>query len=341
MSSGPDLPPTPTAYTPPTLPAAPQIGNAPALPNLTPSHQYGQQGAADQGAISGIQGLSGLNYAQQNYPQFQQATGNITSGAYGAPQIQGGGNTSIAAGNSLVPFANQTLQTAFDPQSALYDQQRQLNTDQTRATSATQGVAGTPYGAGVENKSNQDFNLAWQNAQLARQAQGASTAEGLIGQQGQSATTGANLLTGAAQTPLNALSQLNAAGGQTSAVPQQAISDFLAYLQGGTGASQAATGQYAAKAGAGLGSYTGQADALTNLFNAISGQGTNLFSAESGAQTGLYSAESSAALGQQQQNNAGLVGLGSLAGSGLGWLFGGPAGGAAGGTIGKSLAGLA
>ena len=251
------------------------MSGGPSLPsNPTPAYQLANQPGADTGAYQGTQNLP--NYAQQNYPQFQSAASNITSGNYGGPQIQGAGNTAIAAGNSVVPYATQALQTGFDPQNAQYNASFGQNTDQMRATQAAQGVGGTPYGAGLETTGDQNFNLNWQQQQLAKQQQGASTAGALLNTQNQGATTGANLLTSAATNPLNALSSLNQAGLAATGVDQQVIQDFLAYLQQGTSATNAATGQ--------------------------------------------YSAEASASLGQQQQNAAGLSGLGSLAGTALGFL---------------------
>lgn len=242
------------------------MSSGPSLPaNPTPAYQYQSQPTADAGAIGQTNNLANTNYAAQNYPQVQAAVGNVTSGAYGAPQIQGAGNTAINAGNSLVPFATQTLNTGFDPQNALYAKQQQQNTDQTRATEAAQGVAGTPYGAGVENNSNQNFNLNWQNQQLQRQQQAASTASTLLGQQASSGTTGSNLLTSVPQTQLGALSSLNAAGGAANNNTQQVIQDFLAYLQGGTGAANAGTSQYSAESSASLGQQQINNQALSGL----------------------------------------------------------------------------
>lgn len=228
------------------------MSSGPSMPgNQTPAYQYQNMSGADTGAYSGTQNLP--NYAQQNYPQFQTATNNVTSGAYGAPAIQGAGNTAITAGNSLVPYATQTLNTAFDPQNANYNAQFNQQQQQTGANNAANGVAGTPYGAGVTNQADNSFNLAWQQQQLQNQQTGANTASTLLNQQANSGTAGSNLLTGAANENLSALSALNTAGGQATGVDQQMIQDFLSYLSGGTSATNAATGQYSAQANASLG----------------------------------------------------------------------------------------
>jgi len=236
-------------------------------------------GTAASGALTGTQQLP--NYAQQNYPQFQSATNNITSGAYGASQIQGAGNTAISSGNSLVPYATQALQTGFDPQNAQYNAQFGQQQQQTGANAAANGVAGTPYGAGVTNAADNEFNLAWQQQELQRQQTGASTANSLLNQQNQGAVTGQGLLTGVADQNLSALSALNNAGGQATGVDQQMIQDFLAYLSGGTSATNAATSQYSAEASAALGQQgltdqglAGLGSLGSSLFSMIPGLGT-------------------------------------------------------------------
>ena len=231
--------------------------------NPTPAYQYAGMPQADQGALTGAQTLP--NYAQQNYPQMQGAVGQVTSGAYGAPQIQGAGNTAITAGNSLVPYATQSLQAGFDPQNALYNQQFGQQNQQGAVNNAVNGVAGTPYAAGVSTAGDQAFNLNWQDRQLGRQQTGAQTATGLLAGQGQGATTGAGLLSSIPTASINALGALNTAGGQATGVNQTVIQDLLAYLQGGTGASNAATGQYSAEANAALGQQQQNAGGLAGL----------------------------------------------------------------------------
>ena len=252
------------------------MSSGPPMPQAgTPAYQYQNQPGADQGAFQGAQNLT--NYAQQNMPQMQQAVGQVTSGAYGAPAIQGAGNTAVQAGNSLVPYATQALQTGFDPQNAQYNHAFGQQNQQSAVNNAANGVSGSPYAAGVQNQGDQNFNLDWQKQQLANQQQGASTATNLLGQQAQGAQTGAGLLQSVPNASIGALGALNQAGSQATGVQQQTVQDLLAYLQGGTGATNAATGQ--------------------------------------------YSAQANASLGQQQQDNAGLAGLGQLGGTALQAMF--------------------
>ena len=103
-------------------------------------------------------------------------------------------------------------------------------------------MATTPYGAGVVDQNNQLFDINWQNQQLARQGQGANNAATLIG----AGSTGATSGTSVGQS----------VPGFSNQQVQQQIADFLAYLQGGTGAANAATSQYGAESSAALGQQT-------------------------------------------------------------------------------------
>lgn len=211
-------------------------------------YQYQNQGGADVGAQQGINTIVGNNYAAPNQPAANNIAGgvakNVTDSgqAYdtGASQYAGSALTGYAP--QLLPYATQTLQTGFDPQHQLYNQQFQQNTDQTRATEAAQGVAGTPYGAGLETKSNQDFDLNWQNAQLGRQQTAAGTAGSLLGSAGGAAQTGTGIGQSIGTNALSNILQSDQAGQYANNSTQTAVQDFLAYLSGGTSANNAATG---------------------------------------------------------------------------------------------------
>lgn len=123
--------------------------------------------AAGQQANSQAQGLlpagtAGLQYAPGMIPQTQA-------------QIPGTTQPLINAGN-------QVLQNGFDPQQALYTQQFQQQQDQQNASAAMNGVAGSPYAAGLSSQANQNFNTNWQNNQLQRQLQALSGAGTAFGQ---------------------------------------------------------------------------------------------------------------------------------------------------------------
>lgn len=144
-----------------------------------------------------------------------------------------------ASQKNLYGSGNSVLNTAFDPQNALYNRTQQQLTDQSRAAQYARGIQSSPYGAAVENLANENFNIDWQNAQLGRQATGLQAAQGAYGSaqgMGNSYTStqaGLNAgmneqyagLTNAASSQysnyLNSQNQSNATNAQTTAGMQQ------------------------------------------------------------------------------------------------------------------------
>ena len=76
-----------------------------------------------------------------------------------------------AGGGLLMNDAYGLYQMGFDPQQALYDKLRQQNTDQSAVMASMYGVGSSPYGAGLADQSNTNFNIDWQNQQLQRALQ--------------------------------------------------------------------------------------------------------------------------------------------------------------------------
>src|SRR5215475_428817 len=153
--------------------------------NIPNPYQLGHQPGADLGAYRGTQNLGQYNLGGQNYGQyanlaqqgvanpyagqFQQGAGTAGGmmeaagqGAYGA------GGQLMGANLGLLPDVQQLVAMGFDPQQALYQRTAQQVQDQQRAALAASGVAGTPYGAGVQGKTMSDFNIDWQNNLLQR-----------------------------------------------------------------------------------------------------------------------------------------------------------------------------
>ena len=140
----------------------------------------GQQGVAGIGANSGIQGsLPQWWNAAVNNPYYGQAQ----SGANQASQ-QGfqQANNLGQYGQQLAGAGQATLNSAFDPQNALYDRTHQQMTDQVRSALAARGLNSSGAGAGIENDALSNFNIDWQNNQLNRQIQGGNSARQLYGQ---------------------------------------------------------------------------------------------------------------------------------------------------------------
>lgn len=117
--------------------------------------------AASNYLSSGQQGNYAQNMAALAPQYMQQGNNALQIGG----QLQGQINPTLAAGNAV-------LNTAFDPQQALYDRTQQQTAQQAAANQASRGLAMSPYGAELSNQSNSNFNIDWQNAQLARQTAG-------------------------------------------------------------------------------------------------------------------------------------------------------------------------
>ncbi len=98
--------------------------------------------------------------------------GSIVTGGLGAAGsvqgMQNAGNLQNLS-NSAIPYANQILQTGFDPQNALYNRTAGQVMDSGNAINSMNGIAGTPYGAGEMNRNMNNFNINWQNNLLNRE----------------------------------------------------------------------------------------------------------------------------------------------------------------------------
>lgn len=212
-------------------------------------YQYQGMGGADVGAQNAIGGLQNAAYSTGYNPSqtVQQGQGIVNSVG------------------QLPQYANQALQAGFDPGNQYYNDLFNKNQQQALATQAQQGVAMTPYGAGLTQEANDQFNQNWWNNTLARQAQGMNTALAGLGGYGSGVTAGANLQQAGAMLPAQ--------------LQQMQIGDWLNYLSGGTGARQVDLNRFGQQqnarnnlwsglgslAGAGLGSKYGQSS-LQNIF---------------------------------------------------------------------------
>lgn len=198
------------------------------------------------GVVGGTQSLApaaaaGQGLAEQYTPVIASSIGGPT-GYNPAATTQQGQQIAGAAGQ-LAPYIGQALTTGFDPQGALFQQQQQLLQDQTRAAEAAAGVAGTPYGAGVEAQTMGNFDLNWLNQELARQQTGAQTAEGLLSGYGAGAATGQGLAAAGPQTQASLLTDALQGIQQGTAPTQQLIGDLMAYLTSQQGLQSGLSGQ--------------------------------------------------------------------------------------------------
>lgn len=214
-------------------------GNFLYLPSGEPSADVGWQNQVGQqaGLLNSYYGAV-PGYAQSAFnTQFYNPYGdNLIRSA------QQGGQMAGAAAPNLFGAGNQIYGTAFDPQGALYDRMFQQERDQTAANQYMRGTTMSPYGAGIANQADINFNIDWQNAQLQRQLSGAQAIPGLY-----SAGVGEMMQSGA--LPYQAQNTLgqgqNAAiqnyTGQFSPIFQQQgnlMNQYLAYMGLAGGAQQ-------------------------------------------------------------------------------------------------------
>ena len=138
----------------------------------------------NQAGLSNLSNVAGNNIptnfaaGQQGYDASQNGIDWMkqNSGQADAMAWQGRDWNSI-----LKPQAYNILSQGSDPQGALQAKLFQQQQDQGMAANAAAGTANTPYGAGLAQQGNQNFDINWQNQQLQRQATADQTAMGLSG----------------------------------------------------------------------------------------------------------------------------------------------------------------
>lgn len=163
--------------------------------NSNPYNTYAPAATATYNTAANNPFAPGLLSASQNAGTALNTTGNQANTA--APQIN-------AAASSLLPATGQILNTAFDPQQALYQKTVQQTTDAANVNNAQSGTTGSPYGASVANNANQNFNIDWQAQQLANQIAGLGAAGAGVTNAANGATSAANLGATGAQDIANA-----------------------------------------------------------------------------------------------------------------------------------------
>lgn len=281
-------------------------GGDDAPPAPPPSYQLANMGGADSGAYTGTQNLGQYNTAATALPYARSTFDSLYNNPYAALFQQGANQTAqtgwnvggaqvgggldlMNSGQAMLPYAQQIMQTGFDPQGALRARTEQQLTDSTRAGLSARGLVMSPYGAGVENKALSDFNLDWQDRQLGRQNTASQGAGYLTNSAGNAINLGQNVSTlglqtmgNAAQLPyataqqiggnqFGAIGQYGQAGAGAAAIPQQQIDDYLRYIAAGNQAGGVANQQYASQ-------LAGQ----NQQFNQGQTQGANLGAAISG-----------------------------------------------------------
>lgn len=176
--------------------------------------------------------------AMMNNPTLNQYMQGAQGAGGAAAQA---GNQAQQGSNLLMGNANALTQSGFDPQGDLYRKLQQQNTDQSNVINSMYGVQSSPYGAGVANQSNQNFNIDWQNQQLQRQlaasqgaGQAATGAQGLGNSAIQDYLASGSIPYGAYTTGVggvnNALNTYLGQANQGNQSQQQALQDWMQYL---------------------------------------------------------------------------------------------------------------
>lgn len=241
-------------------------------------------------------------------PAAQNAFGQISNNPYAAQAIDNSGRAYNYGRNWLdptlenaayqldqsagaaLPYGNQILQNAFDPQSALYNRTQQQVADQLNAVNAQSGLSASPYGAGVAGQGLSNFNIDWQNNRLNRENVGLQGYNSLINAAGRG-------FSGAADLGNAAISTLTSSGSLPYSTYLGQQNDILG------GANNYAS--------IGANAY-GAENNLANLLNAYLGRG------QAATQQGLYGQNQAFNQGQVNQQNLGtsLSGLNNLFSSG-------------------------
>jgi hypothetical protein len=276
------------SYLPPNLT---QAANAELglIPQISANNLYQQTLPAAQNAVNGAiyspyygQALSGAQQASQ-------------TGMWQGSQAANAANQLYGQMGQIPWLQNQLVQSAFDPQSQLYNYLRSQNANQVNADLAARGLNMSGAGAQIAAQQNQLFNQNWQNDLLNRQLAGVrgvgalNQSAGQLGSVGASiGTQGANLMAQSAvmpyQTQLNAansqLGMMNSLGqmGQQANVPiQQQIADYNAYQGLGDPRSQLGQQDQLNKAAQGFGATlvkpisNAVGDAIKNWGSGVSG----------------------------------------------------------------------
>lgn len=231
------------------------------------SGSLGQLGAYGQNTlIPGLQSVYGNLANNPYYGQYQAgmgSTGQLGIG-FGAGEVAQGQGLE-ALGNQYQSYIPGVMATAYDPQNALYNQQRTAQGDQTNAILAQQGLGGSPFAAGVGAQAGTNFNLDWQNNQQQRQIAGLGAAQGLGQLDASLQTAGGDL--GAAG--LNTMYQGYAAPYQAFVGNQQTLDQALAAIGQGLGTTGNLYGQ---ESGSALGYLGVGQEAAQNALNSWKAQ---------------------------------------------------------------------
>lgn len=226
------------------------MGSSNPMPDA-PANPYTGLAGANAGALAGTnQMANGPNYAANAYQQYGGGlAGSLQATNYNAQQNVNAGNYMAQQGQGMYGAGNQLLNMGLDPQKAYYNQAFQGQQEQTRAGLEARGINSSPVGQGIESQQNQYFNNLWQNQQASRAATMAGAAGSMYGQGAASMAGGAGLAAQTVGQQYGQLGQQQQFGLASYAQNQQAVQNYLSYLnQGGQYQADMYKAQMAAQA---------------------------------------------------------------------------------------------
>jgi hypothetical protein len=197
------------------------------------------------GLISGAGSMAGyLPQAMSNAfnPMYGQMVNSVADNPFYAGTMAGaqqGAGMGAAGAQSMYGMGQGLMMSGFDPQSALFGRGQQRTMDRANAINAMSGVGTSPYGAGTANTALTNFDLDWQNQQLARQAQAASAASPLFQQAPGLAATSAAMPSNAYLSQIEAILKALGAQNAAGAVGAQAGTGLLQGAGQGLGSANA------------------------------------------------------------------------------------------------------
>lgn len=219
-----------------------------------------QSGSLTQGIYDTVNPAFAQSYLQQMGidPYGYAMSGQQAGQAYGQNAANERAFSDVLGGQFQTDQGRQQAlwQAGADPQSAMYNHERQQVVDSSRAADSARGLAMSPYSSGNESAALNDFNRQWDYGQLQRMMganQGANQTGQLMGADlAGSAQFGAMVpqdqqMAGAApiqgqmqaaQYPAQAAAGFAANTGISNQMLQQYMNQMIPYMNYGQGAQQ-------------------------------------------------------------------------------------------------------
>lgn len=223
----------------------------------------------DPNIASAYQQLGNIDYqpylhaSQQAGQQYGQLSD--LAGQYGA-QMRGQAQNDFGQQQALQAAGQNVYNMGADPQSALYNRTLGQITDQSAAANSMYGLGSSGQGAALQNQATNNFNIDWQNQQLARASQG------LQGMESANQAAGAQGTLGSA-----ALQQSAGYYGQQPGYTQMAGSVPMQAQQQVAGQGFTNAQNYSTALGAAMAPYNQQQNQEIPYMNYGSGAGSNAF----------------------------------------------------------------